>query len=120
MAVHGIPHLPPVSGDPTDVHTRVAVWAVGLAVAAVGVMVAGAALLGISVLVGGADAVEDTWVGALGADVLFLGLATSAIAFATALWVRLRHEAWTRLWLPLVVFPALTTLLLLGEAFLWE
>ena len=86
-------------------------WAVGLAVAAIGVMVAGAVLLGIAVLVGGADAVEDTWVGSLGVDVVCLGLRASAIAFAAALWVRVRHESWTRLWLPLAVFPALATLL---------
>jgi hypothetical protein len=34
--------------------------------------------------------------------------------------VKVEHEPWTLLWLPLSVFPALAAFLVLGEAFWWE
>jgi hypothetical protein len=120
MAVHGVPHLPSLPGDPSETHTQPARWAVGLAGLALGVIAAGAALLGIALLAGGADAVEDTWVGDLGVGAVYVGLMSSAIGFLSAVMVRIRHEAWTWLWLPLAVFPTLVVALLLGEAFLWE
>ena len=116
--MRGVGTLPflPTGAD----HTRLARWAVGLAEAAVAVVAAGAVLLGIGWLVGGSDAVEDTWIGATTAAALYAGLLTSLAGFGLAVFATAKHEAWRLLWLPLAVLPAFVVLLLIGEAFWWE
>jgi hypothetical protein len=120
MAVHGVPHLPSLPGSGTETHTTTARWAVGLAELAVGILVVGAAVLGLGLLVGGADAIEDTTLGALGVAAVYVGITSAVLGFLTAVTVRIRQEAWTWLWLPLVVFPTVLVLILLGELFVWE
>ena len=63
---------------------------------------------------------EDNWVAVLVASSFFGGFLTSAVAFALAVMVKVKHERRTWLWLPLSVFPALLAFLVLGEAFWWE
>ena len=120
MAVHGMPHLPALPDDGAETHTQMARWALGLAELAIGVLVAAGVLLGVSWLVGGADAIEDTWVGMLSVAALYGSLLSAALAWLLAVGVRIKHEAWTWLWLPLATLPALVVLLLLGELFIWE
>ncbi|MFN8190795.1 MAG: hypothetical protein U0R78_10235 [Nocardioidaceae bacterium] len=120
MAVHGMPHLPALPDDHAETHTQMARWAVGLAELAIGVVVAAGVLLGVAWLVGGADAIEDTWVGMLSVAALYGSLLSAALAWLLAVGVRIKHEAWTWLWLPLATLPALVVLLLLGELFIWE
>lgn len=106
-------------GDVTDDHSSMAKWAVGLAVAAIGVVGVGLVLLALGLAFAGNGSATDTWVGAWGADVVGLGLLPSSLGFAAALAVRTKHESWARLWLPLAVFPVLAAVLGLGQAFLW-
>lgn len=120
MAVHGVPHLPALPDDHAETHTRMAWWSVGLAELAIGVLVAVGVLLGVAWLSDGASAIEDTWVGALGAAGLYVTLTSAALAWLLAVGVRLKHEAWTRLWLPLATLPTIAVLLLVGELFIWE
>jgi hypothetical protein len=101
-------------------HTRLARWAVGLAEAAVAVVVAGAVLFGVAWVIGGTGATEDNWVGSLTAATLYAGLLASLTAFVAAVVARVRHEAWALLWVPLVVLPAMAVLLLVGETFWWQ
>ncbi|HYJ68677.1 MAG TPA: hypothetical protein VEX15_13570 [Nocardioidaceae bacterium] len=70
--------------------------------------------------IGGASATEDNWVGLLTAVTIFAGFLVSLAAFALAVAAKIRHEQWTLLWLPLSVFPALVTFIVLGEAVWWE
>ncbi|MFN8194630.1 MAG: hypothetical protein U0R80_10155 [Nocardioidaceae bacterium] len=118
MAVHGVPHLPSIPDGST--HSSIARWSIALAGAAGVVLLAGAALLGIAWLAGGADAVEDTWVGESVVVTLSATLVASLAGFLMALTVRLRHEAWPWLRLPLLFFPTVVLLLVLGELFVWE
>lgn len=120
MAVHGMPHLPALPDDQAETHTLMARWAVGLAELAIGVLVAVGVLLGVAGLTGGADAIEDTWVGMLGVAGIYASLVTAALAWLLAIGVRIKHEAWTWLWLPLATLPTMVVLLLLGELFIWE
>ena len=75
----------------------------------------------IAYAVGGASATEDNWVGYLVASMaLGPGLLGSLAAFVLAIVVKVKHERWTLLWLPLCAFPAFLAFLVLGEAFWWE
>jgi heme/copper-type cytochrome/quinol oxidase subunit 4 len=69
--------------------------------------------------VGAESAVEDTLLGAVLLVVAFVGLLGSLAAFAMAIDAR-RHERWTLLWLPLLLFPAIVAFVVLGEALWWE
>lgn len=120
MTVGPISGKTPISAGPTDVHTGVARWAVGLAEAAAAVTAVAFALYGVAYLVGGSEAIEDNWVAILVVASFFTGFLASAIAFVLAVAVKVKHERWTLLWLPLSVFPALLAFLVLGEAFWWE
>jgi hypothetical protein len=120
MAVHGTPHLPALPHDQAETHTLMARWAVGLGELAIGVLVAVGVLLGVAGLIGGADAIEDTWVGMLTVAGIYASLLTAALAWLLAVAVRIKHEAWALLWLPLATLPTLIALLLLGEFFIWE
>lgn len=110
----------PISTGRAQAHTRLAKWAVGLAGATAVMVSVGAAVFGVAYAVGGVGATEDNWVGLLTVTSLFGGLITSLTAFALAVTVKVKHERWTLLWLPLAVFPVLVAFLVLGEAFWWE
>lgn len=116
----GVGALPFLPAGFAHTHTRLARWAVGLAEVAVAVVAAGLVLLGVGWAAGGSDAVDDTWIGTLTVASVYVGLLTSLVAFALAIFARARREAWTLLWVPLAVLPSFVVLLLLGEAFLWE
>jgi hypothetical protein len=51
---------------------------------------------------------------------LFVGLAVSFAAMAGAVFAGLRHEPWSRLWLPLATFPGVVVIIALLEAFVFE
>jgi hypothetical protein len=120
MTVGPISGQTPISAGPAQLHTRVARWAVGLAEAAAVLISIAFVVFGVAYLVGGSSATEDNWVGFLTVASLFGALLTSVSAFVLAVAVKVRHERWTLLWLPLSVFPALLAFLVLGEAFWWE
>lgn len=101
-------------------HSVLARWTVALAEAAWAVIVAGLLLLAGGYLIGGADAVEDTWIGWTTALSIYAGLLTAAVAFVGAMIVRIQRDTWRWLWLPLATLPTLVVLLALGEAFWWE
>jgi hypothetical protein len=109
--------MPP---DRDRVHTRLARCGVGIA-AAVAVAILGlAAIFAVAYAVGGSGAIEDNWVGFLGAVSLLGGLVATLAAFALALAAKIKHEQWALLWLPFLLFPALLAFLVLGELFWWE
>jgi len=95
-------------------------WAVGLAAAALVLVVAAGALYAVTVAVAGTDATEDNVVGLLVATGVLAGLTLSLAGLVVAGVTRARHEAWPLMWLPFTVFPALAVLLVLGEALWWE
>lgn len=119
MTVDPVPTRVPVAADPPDGHTRLARWAVLVAGAVAVVVTAPYAIFFVALAVGGA-AIADTWVGYLGVLALVAGLAASLAAFAMAVAARLSHERWTLLWLPLTLFPALSTITVLAELFWME
>lgn len=77
------------------------------------------AVYGVAYVVGGSGAAEDNWVAILVMASFFGGFLASVIAFALAVAVKVKHERWRPLWLPLSVFPVLLAFLVLGEAFWW-
>jgi len=102
------------------VKSGMARWAVGLAaVVAVLEAVMGCAFA-IAFASKGTAGFSDNWLGSLGADAIYVGLLASLVAFSMAITVRIRHEKWTWLWLPLMVFPALLAFIVLGDLFWWE
>lgn len=120
MTVDPVSGQTPISAGPAPLHTKVAHWSVGLAGAAAAVTAVAFAAYGVAYAVGGSSAIEDNWVAILVATSFFAGVLASAVAFMLAVAVKVRHERWTLLWLPLSVFPALLAFLALGEAFWWE
>lgn len=101
-------------------HTALARVSVGLATAAASAVVAAGALFGSAIAIGGTTATEDNWVGMTTVALILVGAVTSLVAFVLAITVRIKHEHWPLLWLPMSVFPALVAFLALGEAFWWE
>ncbi len=99
-------------------HSRLARWAVGVAAAVAVAFVAAYATFGVAYAVGSSDAIEDTWIGYVGGVSLVIGLLLSLLAFGLAVVVKLEHERWALLWLPLSVFPALLAIVTLVET-LW-
>jgi cytochrome bd-type quinol oxidase subunit 2 len=109
-----------VSGDrPSRSHGPLAKRAVRFASVCGVAFVASIGTIAILHAVGAESAVEDTLLGALLLIVAFVGLVGSLAAFAMAIDAR-RHERWTLLWLPLLLFPAIIAFVVLGEAFWWE
>lgn len=95
---------------------RLVQWAVGIASAAVGLVVTDiAALVAIS-LFGGR--IEDNWVGMLGVVGLEVGFAGSAAAFLLAIAARVKHDHPAGLRLPMALFPVFCVIVLLGVVFL--
>ena len=78
------------------------------------------AVYGVALVVGGSSAVEDNWVAILVLVLFFGGLLASMISFVLAVAMKVKHEHWLLLWLPLSVFPVLLAFVVLGEAFWWE
>lgn len=105
----------PVEGGSTLAH-----GAVMVAAAVAAVMLASFVIFGIAYLVGGSSAIDDTWVGLLVVIALLGGLLVSFVVFVIALSVVIRHERWRPLWLPLLLFPAVLSFLMVGELFWWE
>ena len=91
-----------------------------LAVLALAVLVLAAVLFASAWAIGGDDAVSDNWVGVTVVTGLVVGLAGSLTALVTAVLAGLRHEPWSRLWLPLTTFPAVVVAVVLLEAFVFE
>lgn len=116
MTAHSLAGGAPIPGPRAP--SRLSRWAVGLAGAVVAVLVVSYAVFGVAHAIGGAEAVEDTWVGNLGGASLLGGLMVSLVALALAVVARAEHERWVLLWLPLSVFPSLLALVVLAEV-LW-
>lgn len=102
------------------VKSGMARWAIGLAafVAILDVIVSVAFI--IAYASNGTAGFSDNWLGALGAIAIYVGLLASLIAFSMAITVKIKHEKWVWIRLPLIVFPALLALLVLGELFWWH
>lgn len=98
--------------------SRVARWAVGLATVAVVVVMVSYGVFAVAYAVGGAEATEDNWVGALAAIALYVGVIVSFAAFALAIVAKMNRQRWAALWLPLLLFPAFLAILIVTEA-LW-
>ena len=111
MTVGPISGQTPISAGPAHKHTRVARWAVGLAEAAAAMTAVAFAVYGVAYVVGGSGAIEDNWVAILVVTSFFGGFLASAVAFVLAVAVKVKHEPWTLLWLPLTVFPTLLAFL---------
>ena len=120
MTTHPVPGRASMPPDRDRVHTRLARWGVGIAAAVAVAILVSAAIFAVAYAVGGSGAIEDNWVGFLGAVSLLGGLVAALAAFALALAAKIRHEQWALLWLPFSLFPALLAFLVLGELFLWE
>lgn len=105
---------------PSDAHSRLARWAVGLSAVFLMAVAATTMTFAVGHAVGGQRAIEDNWVAVLGTATAFVGLLASLAAFVLALAVKIRRERWRLLWLPLCAFPAFVAFLALGEAFWWE
>lgn len=108
----------PLFGGPA--HSRLARWAAGLGAAVAIEIAVSYAIFGVAYAIGGSSAIEDNWVGYLGAISLLGGLAASLAAFALAVVATVKHERWALLWLPLSVFPVLVAFVLLAELLWWE
>lgn len=91
-----------------------------LALAALAVLLAGAALFATAWAGWGEDAVSDNWVGVTTVLALFTGLFGSFAALVAAVVAGLRHERWSRLWLPLLTFPGVVLVVALLELFVFE
>jgi hypothetical protein len=84
------------------------------------VLVAAAVLLVSAWAIGGENAVSDNWVGVSVVVGLFTGLIGSLVALGAAVVAGLRHEPWSRLWLPLTTFPAVAVVVVLLEVLVIE
>lgn len=101
-------------------HSPVARRAVQLAAIGAGLVLPALATYGVTYAVGGTAATEDNWVGVLVVLAVSAGLLASLLAFVLGIAAEVRREEWTLLWLPLTVFPAVVSFLVLGELFWWE
>ncbi|GAB3015080.1 hypothetical protein GCM10011376_06670 [Nocardioides flavus (ex Wang et al. 2016)] len=95
-------------------------WSRWMAVTALAVLVLGALLFAVAWWIGGGDAVSDNWVGMTVVGALFAGLLTALSAMITSAVVAVRHGMSSRLWLPLVTFPAVLAVVVALEAFVFE
>jgi H+/Cl- antiporter ClcA len=103
-------HKPLRTARPAVVLAEVSAVVVGL----------GVATLLVAFAIGGDPAISDTFIAYLAGVAMVGGLFGSLIAFLLAGFARIRHEVAARLWLPLALFPALLTLLVLAEVFWLE
>lgn len=84
------------------------------------VLALAAVLFGAAWAIGGDDAVSDNWVGMTVVLGLFVGVTGAFVALVMALYAGLRREPWGTLWFPLTTFPAVVTVIVLLEAFVFE
>ncbi len=119
MTVHPVPTGAPVSGHAhsSDKQAR---WAIVLSEAVLAVVALTAALFGIAYAINGSSGFEDNWVGMTGVVAILGSLAVSLVAFTLGVLARIHDERRPLLWLPLSLFPAMATFLVLGELFWWE
>lgn len=108
----------PSSTGPAQRQTRLARWAVGIAVAVVVLVGVSYAIFGLAWALGGEDAVSDTFVGYLAGFALVAGMLASLAAMVMAIVAKVKHQRRTLLWLPMGLFPALLVVVALVEA-LW-
>lgn len=120
MTVAPIPLQVRASTGHGQPHSRLARWAVGLSAVFGAAFASSIATIAIAYAVGGEGAIEDNWLGAFLVTMASVGLLGSLAAFVLAIVVKVKHERWTLLWLPLCAFPAFLAFLVLGEAFWWE
>ena len=120
LTIARVPGPAPASTGGDRPHGRLARWAVRLSAVCGAAAAASIAAVVTAYSVGAESAVEDTVLGASLAIVALTGFLGSFAAFLAAIVAKVRHERWTRLWLPLCVFPALVAFLVLGEALWWE
>ena len=119
MTVHPVPGGAPVSGHAhsSDMQAR---WAIILSEVVLAFVALTAVLFGVAYAMEGSSGIEDNWVGFIGAVAVLGGLAVSLAAFALGVLARIHDERRPLLWLPLSLFPAMATFLVLGELFWWE
>ena len=119
MTVHPVPRGAPVSGHAhsSDKQAR---WAIVLAEVVLAFVALTAVLFGVAYAVDGSSGIEDNWVGLIGAVAVLGGFAVSLVAFTLGVLARIHEERRPLLWLPLALFPAMATFLVLGELFWWE
>jgi hypothetical protein len=110
-------HVPASGRRPPDRLTR---WSIGLSAVSAAVLAASSGSVAVIYLVGSESRIEDTWLGALFAAVVVVGLVGALGAFVAAAVLRLRGERRAALWLALSLFPVCVLLLVLGEVFWWE
>ena len=106
--------------DRSSRHTHLARWAVAIASVVAVAIVVSVAVFAAAYAVGGWAAIEDTWVGFIGAVSLLGGLVASLLAFVLAVIAKVKGDRWRLLWLPQLLFPAIAVFLVLGELFWWE
>lgn len=99
--------------------SRLALAAEFIAALVAATLVAAFAIFAVAYLIGGWAAIDDTWVGLIAAIALIGGLLLSLIGCVLAV-LAIRRERRASLWLPLLLFPAIVTFLLIGELFWWE
>jgi hypothetical protein len=100
--------------------SRLAHWAVVIGAVVAAALLVSVAIFAVAYLAGGWTAIDDTWVGLVMVIALLGGLLASLVAFVGALAAVIRHERWAALWLPLLLFPAILSFLVVGELFWWE
>lgn len=106
--------------DKEDAHSQFALWAVGLSVFVAFLLMLSGVIFAVAYVRGGSPAVSDNWIGFLGAVALLGGLPVSLVTFVLAIMTKIRSEEWRWLWLPLLLFPALLTFVVVGDILWWE
>jgi hypothetical protein len=101
------------------VKSGMARWAVGVAAVVAILDVVMYCAFAIAYASKGTAGFSDNWLGSLGAITIYVGLLVSVVAFSMAITVRIRHEKWAWIRLPLIVFPSLLAFIVLGELFWW-
>jgi hypothetical protein len=74
----------------------------------------------VAYVIGEANAVEDNWPAYALGFVAFAGFLGALLGFVLGVVFLLRGKAWKDLRLPLGLFPAIVTFLVIGELFVWE
>jgi hypothetical protein len=77
-------------------------------------------VIAVAYVLGDANAVEDNWAGFALGFVAFAGLLGALLGFVLGVVSGLRGEGWRDVWLPLALIPAIVTVLVIGELFVWE
>ena len=67
-----------------------------------------------------AFAADTGWAGALATTMVLGGLVAACCAWVLSIAAWAWGDHWRVLWLPLIVFPAVSAFLVLGDLFWWE